>query len=63
MYNPENLLDIHARVAVISLTKLIPGDLMNPIVRDDVDLSIQQFSQAWRLMCAGDPRKESSAAR
>jgi GNAT superfamily N-acetyltransferase len=26
---------------------------MSPIVRDDVDLSIQQFSQAWRLMCAG----------
>jgi GNAT superfamily N-acetyltransferase len=48
-------------VAVISLTKLIPGDLMNPIVRDDVDLSIQQFSQAWRLMCAGDPRSSLAA--
>lgn len=28
---------------------------MSPIVHDDVDLSIQQFSQAWRLMCAGAP--------
>ena len=34
---------------------------MNPIVRDDVDLSIQQFSQAWRLMCAGDPRSSLAA--
>ena len=34
---------------------------MSPIVRDDVDLSIQQFSQAWRLMCAGDPRSSLAA--
>src|SRR5499426_4737429 len=29
--------------------------MMNSIVHDEVDLSIQQFSQAWRLMCAGAP--------
>jgi GNAT superfamily N-acetyltransferase len=29
--------------------------MMNSIVRDEVELSIQQFSQAWRLMCAGAP--------
>jgi GNAT superfamily N-acetyltransferase len=28
---------------------------MNSIVRDEIDLSIQQFSQAWRLLCAGAP--------
>jgi GNAT superfamily N-acetyltransferase len=28
---------------------------MNTIVRDEVDLSIQQFAQAWRLMCGGAP--------
>jgi GNAT superfamily N-acetyltransferase len=30
---------------------------MNSIVHDEVDLSVQQFSQAWRLMCAGAPRR------
>jgi len=28
---------------------------MSLIVHDDVDLSIRQFSQAWRLMCGGAP--------
>jgi GNAT superfamily N-acetyltransferase len=28
---------------------------MNPIVHDEVDLSVEQFSQAWKLMCAGAP--------
>jgi GNAT superfamily N-acetyltransferase len=30
---------------------------MRSIVHDEVDLSIQQFAQAWRLMCAGAPGK------
>ena len=34
---------------------------MNPIVRDDVDLSIQQFSEAWRLMCASAPGRSFAA--
>jgi GNAT superfamily N-acetyltransferase len=42
-------------LTVMSLPKLVPGDVMNTIVRDEVDLSIQQFSQAWKLMCAGAP--------
>ena len=28
---------------------------MSSIVQDDVDLGIQQFSEAWRLMCGGAP--------
>src|SRR3954447_27029591 len=34
---------------------------MSPIVHDDVNLGIHQFSQASRLMCGGAPR--SSIAR
>ena len=32
------------------------------IMHDDVDLSIQQFAQAWRLMCGGAPGKSLARA-
>jgi len=35
--------------------------IISPIMRDDVDLSIRQFAEAWRLMCGGAPG--SSLAR